>query len=462
MSQASATSHVPEQQHTPPYIPYIQPAALPKKEKRSFSIAEKLLLLAALAIAILFDRALPHFFTENYTRYYAAFSLCFLAVFYVFFWKKLRHNVISWYLTGCITALCAWSFIFWEISGNGYFGLINFPVIPAVIMGLIVYMTGNFELKEAGSIAIAWLSGVFIKPFSGIHIFFGAIGASLFGEGKSKTKKAALGIAITLPLLLIILPLLSSADRAFGYHLMQILSNFNFATMIWHLVVITTACILVYSFLWNVGFGGNRVNVADGATLASEVSKKERKETSFKIDTLISSIILGSIALLYTVFCIVQFTYLFAGTGLPGGITYSEYAREGFAQTVVVCAINLLIFGVLLHFRKQSKITTGLLIGLLALTGVMLFSGFIRLGLYIDYYGMTWLRLLSAWFIIYLAAVIIMCGIRLWREKLPLIAVSTMVLVGWYVILGYTNPGGFVAWYNQMLDYDAVLSTVVY
>ena len=438
--------HAPEQyqaQPMPPYMGYPQQVTLPVKEKRTFTFTEKFLLLAALAIAVLFDRLLlPYFFDTNSPIYYAAFFLCFLVIFYLFFWEKLRRNAVSWYLTGCIAALCVWSFFFWDFSDSGRVGLINYLVIPAVLMGLIVYMTGDIKLKETGRIAIAWLSGFFVKPFSAIPVFFGAIGASFFGEGKTKTKKAALAGAISVALIIILLPLLSNADRAFGYHLMQILSNFNIGSLILHTIVIATAFMLVYSFSWNIGFGEKA---------------KEYKEISAKIDTLISSIILGSVALLYTVFCIVQFSYLFAGAGLPGGMSYSEYAREGFAQTVVICAINLLFFGVFLHFRKPGRITTGLLIGLLALTAVMLFSGFIRLGLYIDYYGMTWLRLLSAWFIIYLAAVIILCATRLWYKKLPLIAVSALVLVGWYIILGYTNPGGFIAWYNEMLGYDTVV-----
>jgi len=434
---------------------------LQKKEKRAFTFAEKLLLLVALAIAIIFDRALlPYFFTANSPIHYAAFSLCFLMIFYLFFWEKLRRDFISWYLTGSIAALCIWSFFFWDAKVSVYYGVINFPVIPAVLMGLIIYMTGDFKLKETGSIALAWLCGIFVKPFSGISVFFEAIGATIFGEGKTKTKKAALGIVISLALLPILLPLLSSADRAFGYHLMQILSSFNFVSLIWHTIVIAVAFMLVYSFLWNVGFRAKKANANEAnesGTNVSSTGTKEQKKIAAKIDTLISSIVLSSVILLYTLFCAVQFTYLFAGAGLPGGISYSEYAREGFAQTVVICAINLLIFGVFLHFRKESRVTTGLLIGLLVLTGVMLFSGFIRLGLYIDYYGMTWLRLLSAWFIIYMAAVIVMCAIRLWREKLPLIAVSTLVLIGWYIALGYINPDGFVAWYNQLLDYDTVV-----
>jgi len=70
---------------------------------------------------------------------------------------------------------------------------------------------------------------------------------------------------------------------------------------------------------------------------------------------------------------------------------------------------------------------------------------------------MTWLRLISAWFIIYVSVTVVICGVRLWIEKLPLIAVCTLVLIGWYIVLGYINPDGFVAWYNDMLSYDAVV-----
>jgi len=421
----------------------VTPVVLPIKEKRAFSVAEKYLLILALAVAVLFDRVLVvNFFTMNSPKFYGAFWICFLAAFYGFFWKILRHNIISWYMAGCAVLLCAWSFFFWDIAVFGDFGFINYLVIPAVMMGIIVYTTGDFHLKETGRIALAWLGGFFVKPFSGIPVFFEAVGASLFGEGKTNTKKAVPGAAIAFALLLILLPLLGSADKAFGYHLMQLLSNWDFGSIAGHSFVIIIACILFYSFMWNFGFN---------------VKPKEHKKIASKIDTMVTCIILGSVILLYMIFCAVQFTYLFAGAGLPGGISYSEYAREGFAQTVVVCAINLLIFGVFLHYGVKNKVTVCLLTGLLVLTGVMLFSGFIRLGLYIDFYGMTWLRLLSAWFIIYLAIAVVLCGVRIWRDKLPLLAVCALILIGWYIVLGYINPDGFVAWYNELLDYDAVL-----
>jgi len=436
----------------PQQAPQMPPAAQPKKEKRVYSAPERLLLLAALAIAILYNRLMfnPLFGgAANYPIFVGAFWLCCLAIFYLFFWKKLRRNWVSWYVDGCAAALCVWSFFFWNISTHGNFGLINHLVIPGVLMALVVYATGEYQLKDVGGIALTWLSGWFVKPFSAIPDFFGAIGSLLSGDNKSTVKKALLGVGVTLPLLLILLPLLSGADRAFGYHLEQLLQRWNFASLVGHTIVVAIAFVLIYSYLWNIGYGAKA---------------KAAPKISARIDTVICGIVLGTVILLYIVFCAVMFTYLFARAGLPGGMTYSEYAREGFAQTVAVCTINLLVFSVFLHFGTRNRITTGLLASLLTLTGAVLFSGFVRLGLYIDAFGMTWLRLLSAWFIIYLAAVIIICGIRMWKEKLPAIALCALILLGWYVVLGYINPDGFVAWYNHRYGYDAVAAVrgVVY
>ncbi|MCL2627389.1 MAG: DUF4173 domain-containing protein [Oscillospiraceae bacterium] len=427
------------------YPQYVPPAPRAKKEKRIISGKEKLLLLAAIAIAVLFDRlVVAYMFSEKYTNYpkfYGAFWLSCLAIFYLFHWKSIRHNFVTWYLTACVSALCLWSFFFWDVAIYGDFAFLSFLIIPAVLMGLVIYMTGDYKLKDTGSIAISWLCGFFVFPFSGIAAFFEALGALLIGETKAKTKKVIFGLAITFGLLIIILPLLSGADKAFGYFLTKLLTELNISILLWDTVIIAVFSMFFYSFMWKTGHSEHKVSCP--------------KITS-KIDTTISYVVLGSILLIYALFCTVQFSYLFAGAGLPGGMTYSEYAREGFAQTVAVCAINLLIFGVFKHFGEKTKAATGLLLGLLALTASMLFSGFIRLGLYIDAYGMTWLRLLSAWFIIYLAVVIVLCCINLRLKKLPLLALCALILIGWYVVLGYLNPDGLIAWYNDMLGYDAV------
>lgn len=409
---------------------------------KEYSTVEKLLLPIAILIGILFDQLMfsPAFLGRGHISIFSGiFWLCYLVIFYLFYWKRLVHNRILWYVAGCSAALCIWQFVFTDNATNQDFRILTYLVIPAVLMAHAQFLYGNYHLKDTKRIVIGWMRGWLVKPFSGISSLFGVMDSLVSGGNKSNVKKAVLGIGITLPLLCVIIPLLSGADQVFGYYFKQIVGRLNFGSLTMHIIVIVFALALFYSFIWNVGFG---------------IKEECEQRPIVRIDSLICYIVIGSVMLLYILFCIVQFTYLFAGAGLPNAMTYSEYAREGFSQTVTVCAINLLLYGVFFQYSSKSKLISGLLAGLLGVTGVMLFSGFIRLKLYIDAYGLTWLRVISAWFVIYLAIVIIICGIRMFREKLPAIALCALILLGWYVILGYSNPDALIRHYNHSYNYD--------
>ncbi|MCL2376525.1 MAG: DUF4173 domain-containing protein [Defluviitaleaceae bacterium] len=401
---------------------------------RQYSAKEKLLLPISLLVAILFDRLIVAglYGTLNSWVLTGAFWLCYIVIFHVFFWSRLKQDKTAWFVAVCTAALCIWFLI--SPEQNWQFALITWFVIPNVLMAHSQWVAGGYTLKNSDGIAAAWFLGWFVKPFSGIFALFGAVGSLLSANNKSTAKRVLAGVGIASLLLLIVIPLLMGADQVFSHYLRQIFSIDNPFLTFMHIIVVLIAFGLFYSFLWNIGFGEAKRHVVQ--------SKKT-------IDDIISAIVLGSVILVYVLFCVIQFTYLFAGVGLPAGMTYSEYAREGFAQTVIVCAINLLIFGVFLRFGKQHKLLMAMLCGLLATTGIMLVSGAVRLNLYIGVFGMTWLRLLSAWFIIYLAVVIALCVIRLlFKKQLPVIALSALFLLLWYVALGYLNPDNFIAWYN--------------
>ncbi|MDR0325658.1 MAG: DUF4173 domain-containing protein [Oscillospiraceae bacterium] len=403
-------------------------------EKRDYLWKERLLLPAALAIGILFDRLIFARLWSGYVPFTGAgvFWLCYLALFYAFYWERLRRNGVLWFIAGCAAMLCCWNFLY---TGNAEYGFLTFLVVPAVLMAHAVMTAGDYRPKDTGGMAAAWFSGWFVKPFSGLPAMAGATGSLLSGGRRGTAVKVIIGAGVTLPLLFILLPLLGGADQVFGHYLSKIAESWDLQPLVGHSLLAVIAAMLFYSFLWNIGFG----------------KKTAVQPVTAEIDRVVSRVVLGAVALLYLLFCGVQFTYLFAGAGLPEGITYAEYAREGFAQTVAVCAINLLIFGVFLRFSAKDRAVSILLAALLGLTGVMLFSGFARLRLYIDAFGMTWLRLISAWFILYLAAVIVICAVRMLRKGLPAILLCGLLLLAWYVALGYANPDGFVAWYNQAI-----------
>ena len=408
-------------------------ATLPKPEKRVFSFAEKLLLPIAIIIAILFDRLIMRnaFFYEA-PFLSGIFWLSYLIIFYLFYWKRLKCNKALWIVAGFSALLCIWNFIF---DYDSEYGGLTMLVIPAVLMAHAVYLCGAFTLKDAGKIAVEWLLGWLAKPFSGIGIFIGAIDAVTEDNDSSNVKKVLLALAISVAMLFVILPLLVGADMVFGYYFSKLIGDFEISSLILHTIVIIIAAALFYSFLWNIG-------------LAPRKPAAENTRPRLELDTLVSGIVLGVVLLTYLLFCAVQFTYLFAGVGLPGDMTYSEYAREGFAQINVICGINLLIFGIYMQYAKKKTAMLAMIASLLALTAIMLVSGFVRLNLYISAYGLTWLRLLSMWFIIYIAVVLVLCAVRIVNVKMPLIGVCAVLLLGWYTSLGYANPNALVIKHN--------------
>ncbi|MDR0220892.1 MAG: DUF4173 domain-containing protein [Lachnospiraceae bacterium] len=423
--------------------PYIAPQSytgpFEPVPKREYTKAEYILLPCALLIGILFDRLVWNelWAGQEYMHiYWGAFWLGYLAVFCVFYWQRLRENRFLWYITACVALLCVWNF-FYRVKNEEYAALTGL-VIPGVLMAHAVILAGKYTIFHAGDIVRSWFLGWLLKPFTGLPAFFGSLGSLTFGGGKSIFSKVLIGVLVTLPLLCIIIPLLSSADQVFGYYVERIVENWDIAEFIGHSFVVVIVFALFYSFIWNMGFAKEKDSFGP---------------VTWSVDIIISGVVLGIVSALYLLFCGIQFTYLFARAGLPAGLTYSEYAREGFAQTVIVCAINLALFGFFLRFGRKSTVLKGLLAALLALTAVMLVSGAIRLGLYINAYGLTWLRLLSGWFIVYLVAVILLCAARMLREKLPVFALCAIILLGWYLVLGYANPDGLVSVFNAAYGY---------
>jgi len=413
-------------------------------KKRQFSFKERILILAALAISILWDRLVLGEAAWNYFGIcYSAFWIGYLVIFYALYWERVKKNKTLWYLAVCAALMGVWNFIYTSFESGYLYYTANdayqewtIVVIPCVLMAHAQFAAEDLTLRDVGKMALAWIAGWIIKPFTGIPACFGALYSSVTGERRNNVGKVLVAIAVLIPVMVILITLLSGADMMFGYYIKQILNNFDVAELIWHCFAIVVVFILFYSFLWNVGFGKK-------STLAVK---------PLKVDSIISTIILGAVTVLYVIFFAVQFTYLFARAGLPPTMpSFAEYAREGFGQAVAVCAINLIIFGIFLNSdKKHLRAMLGVLLGL---TVMMLVSGALRLNLYVDAYGLTWLRLLSAWFIVYLAAVIILCAVRMVRKDIPAVAIAAMVLIGWFLVLGFVNPDWLIYHCNVELGW---------
>ena len=419
------------------------PEEKPEK-KLEFLKGEKILFLIAFITAVLCDRLLFDIVmkqTGNIFYFAAIFEISFIILYCIFNWEKIYKKPVLWVIAGLLISLCAWNFIFDYMSS---YGALTFFVIPVSLMMFTQIAAENPDLKNITGILKSWFFGWVLKPFSAISRCIEIpweILSTKTGTTTSVIKKITAAILITIPLIILLIFLLSGADKVFGYYIDKIFASFDIYDFFVHLSLIAAVFMFFYSFFWNARYGKPK-----------DSADKLKKE--YKADNLIIYIILGTVLTLYILFCTIQFAYLFASAGLPEGISYSEYAREGFAQIVVISGINLIIFGCVVKFGKVNKpeekdiILKIMLYIFIAVTGIMLISGFMRLRLYINTFGMTFLRLISAWFIIYLSFVLILCAIRLIKEKLPMIACFAVLLLFSYNILGYINPDSFIVKYN--------------
>jgi hypothetical protein len=104
-------------------------------------------------------------------------------------------------------------------------------------------------------------------------------------------------------------------------------------------------------------------------------------------------IALSAVVALFIAFVVVQLQVLFGGAGYvrrTTGLGLGEYARQGFTAMLVVAALTLAV--VAFAARRRDPVVRGLLAALCLLCLVVLVSAQHRLGLVVDAYGLTRVR----------------------------------------------------------------------
>ena len=303
--------------------------------------------------------------------------------------------------------------------------------------------------KTARKQVLVWFIHIrdFAEPFSVIFARF-----AVASKQRSKVREIGIALLISTPLLLTIVPLLIGADQIVQYEVLNVFSDFNPMTITLHIMFIVLPWPLLFSLL---------IGLDDEPTSTPP-------EQRFSLSSVTAFVVLAVTLTVYMLFCIVQIRFLFAGLftdgsiALPDGLTYSEYARGGFFQLLAVTAINVTLFGLAIALAPRTRMLNAALVALLALTAVILASAALRLGLYINAYGLTWLRYLSASFIALLAIAILLCLIRLKIRQLPLAATMTALLIVWYVALGFSNPNHICEIYNAAHGIAMAMATTPY
>jgi uncharacterized protein DUF4153 len=172
-------------------------------------------------------------------------------------------------------------------------------------------------------------------------------------------------------------------------------------------------------------------------------------------------VILVTIDLVVGAFVALQIAYLFGGldTLVAARMTYSDYARRGFFELVAAaCLAGAVVVALETTVARRTRPYLAALLGLLALTGVVLASAALRLRLYQDAYGWTELRLYVFAAIATLAASVALMAVLAIRDRTRwlghgLAVIGVLALVG----LNLVAPAAYVAQRNVERVIDPTL-----
>ncbi len=251
-----------------------------------------------------------------------------------------------------------------------------------------------------------------------------------------------LGLLCSLPALLVVVPLLISADAAFE-GLLENVAPQNGGEAVGSLVL----GLCLFGVLFSRWFGLRY----DMKSIKPLQSKARRN-----VDTAAILAFLGVISGVYLLYLFSQLAYFFSAFSgiLPENYTVAQYARRGFFEMCAVCAVNVGLVALSLWLcpkNKEGKTALSVRIPalfILAFSLSLVAVALSKMVLYINSFGMTRLRILTSVFMVMLGAALIGIILRLFLPRFPYakVIIATVAILG--LTAGYVDVDTTVARYN--------------
>ncbi len=350
------------------------------------------------------------------------------------------------------------------LAGTGVFIWHNDGVIKFfTLMGMLVlsmlalaHSTGHARRDKgaATSLLDAW-DMLVVRPFSQLGAALPAIFRVKQEDRIEKRRSGGvfLGLLCALPALLVVVPLLVSADAAFEGLLRHTLLD-NFGELFGSLALGLGLFCLLFSRWFSLRYD---------LVSAKPLQQKERRG----LDPLAVNAFLATIGSVYILYLVSQLAYFFSAFSgiLPAEYTVAQYARRGFFEMCVLCTINLGFVAGSLALSRQRDGKTPLSTRLLSLFILVFSLGLVavsisKMVLYIDSFGMTRLRLFTSAFMVMLGLVLVFVIIRLFATRFSYMQaiVATVAILG--LTVAYVDVDTVVAKYNVTAYQSGQLETI--
>jgi hypothetical protein len=242
---------------------------------------------------------------------------------------------------------------------------------------------------------------------------------------KKKQKRKIISYLIIIPIVLIILFLLISADLEFRNlfnGIYNVIKDISFFGIIGRILLF----IIVFTYL------GALINY-----LLFTYKEEKDKKSNFKTDAYTMKVLLIVLNIIYIVFDFIQIKSLLLHH-VGDGIIYSEYARQGFFQLMVISVINI---SILLFTKrcKEEKLHKIMSLIMVILTFIIICSSIYRMHLYDMAYGYTFLRLMVYTTLVTEILLLIPTIVYIFNSKFKIVKYYLIIFVFMYSLLNLVS-----------------------
>ena len=384
--------------------------------------------------------------------FYIAFGICSAVMLLITTVYLLRSGRKLTLYSGALLAL---SMVIALSFGRSDAGFIKIPLFFFLCLSAnlgLCLLAGQNRRSPGGftSMADAFRGAFIVALGEMIPVFSGLFTAGKTRKRSKTTGAVLLGLLIAIPLVVILVALLCSADAAFS-GLMDLLPKIDPENAILSLIV---------GLLFGAYF------YCRAAALEHTAVAAPAKKAAGLIHPVTVNTVLGAACLVYAVYLFSQLAYFVGGFSgiLPSEYTMAEYARRGFFEMAAICTVNLLVISLAIGLGKRdadSLLTTRLLclfIGIITLFLTVTASA--KMVLYIRSYGLTRLRVLTELIMIFIALASALLCIWLFVPRLPYMKAILLTALLMCALTAWVDVDTAVACYNVRAYQSGILETV--
>lgn len=328
-------------------------------------------------------------------------------------------------------------------------GSVNFLSVIAVLFLYAVTVSGiaQADLFSSGGIGVIGNTVLFylVRPFYHLIDSFSSIRAAYTGRKNTVLRYVLLGLLLSIPLLVIVLPILNSADAAFEMVFSKLFGNLGK----WFLRLLITVILFpfIYAVLWGVVHKKNLSDAPTAKSIGCQIAPAA-----------VSVTLLCVLCVFYLIYLFSQLAYF---TDAFQGIfpqdydnTVAAYAKRGFFETIAISAINLTVVALIALITKREgskRLPVSVLVPALFIMVFSLFllaSSTFKMYIYMDCYGLTRRRSMAFVFLLFVLIAWIAATIRLLAPRFPFMHMIIVACFAIGIAGGYADIDRVVISYN--------------